>query len=127
MRNGTVALVAALAITASFGMTGCAFGLYGLATNGTKQAVFFDSEPTEATINLEGRRCITPCQLRLSRRHEYTVVVSKAGYRSQTGYVSKDADATVLYLDGFLIPQILGTANDLKPDHLFFTLTKESQ
>ena len=109
------------------GISGCAFGLYGLATHGTKATVFFDSEPKGATIDVEGKRCETPCTMQLSRKHEYTVVASHPGYRTQTGYVTKSADAMVIYLDGILIPHILGTANDLKPDHLFFTLVKEAQ
>ena len=117
----------AVAALLCLGLSGCMFGIYGLATHGTKATVFFDSEPKGATIDVEGRRCETPCSMQLSRRHEYTVVASHTGYRTQTGYVTKEADAMVIYLDGILIPHILGTANDLKPDHLFFTLVKESQ
>lgn len=116
-----------LAGIACLSITGCAFGLYGLATNGFKQTVYFDSEPKEATIEVEGQRCTTPCTIRLSRRHEYTIVASKPGYKTQSAYVTKEADATVIYLDGFLIPHILGTANDLRPEHVFLTLTKASE
>lgn len=115
----------AVAVLACVSLSGCAFGLYGLASQGTKAAVFFDSEPKEATIEVEGQRCQTPCSMRLSRRHEYTVVASHPGYRTQSGYITKEVDALVLYLDGILLPHILGTVNDLRPDHLFFTLTKE--
>ena len=118
-----IAVVAFLCL----GVSGCAFGLYGLATHGTKATIFFDSEPKGTTVEVEGRRCETPCSMQLSRRHEYTVVASHSGYRTQTGYVTKEADAMVIYLDGILLPHLLGTANDLKPDHLFFTLVKESQ
>ncbi len=117
----------AVAALLCLGASGCAFGLYGLATHGTQATVFFDSEPKGAAIDVEGKRCETPCTMQLSRRHEYTVVASHPGYRTQTGYVTKSADAMVIYLDGILIPHILGTANDLIPDHLFFTLVKEAQ
>lgn len=119
MRHGL--RLAVLTVTAA-SISGCAFGIFGLATNGFKQAVFFDSEPSDATVEVEGQRCQTPCMLRLSRRHEYTAVASKAGYKTQTGYVTKEADALVLYLDGFLMPYIMGTVNDLTPSHIFFTL-----
>jgi len=46
------------------------------------------SDPSGAVARLSnGRTCVTPCSLELSRKQSLTIVCEKEGYRTSTAYV----------------------------------------
>ena len=53
-------------------------------TRGTNQDFVVQSEPSQADVKLStGQTCVTPCTLRLKRKSQFTVTVSKPGYQTQ--------------------------------------------
>lgn len=106
-------------------LSGCAFGIYGLATNGTRQNITIDSTPSGATVEIEGQVAKTPAQFNLKRSRDYVAVVTRDGYESTRAYINKEADPLVLYLDGFLLPHLFKTAWDLEPERVHITLSKQ--
>ena len=105
-------------------LSGCAFGIAGAAINGTRQNVFIDTKPRGATVTIEGQVAKTPCQFNLKRKRNYVAVIEKEGYEDGIAYINKEADPLVLYLDGFLLPYIFGTAHDLEPERTYIKLDK---
>ena len=105
---------------------GCTLGIFGLATNGTRQKVFIDTYPSGARVELEGQVATTPAQFSLKRRRNYQAMIFKQGYLPSSVYINKDVDALVLFLDGLLLPFLFGTAWDLEPERTTVTLTPES-
>ena len=59
-------------------LTGCAS-----ITRGTTNQVQIQSQPSGAEARTSmGHTCVTPCSLQFSRKDEFTVTVSKAGFHS---------------------------------------------
>lgn len=59
-------------------VTGCAS-----ITRGTTSQVQIQSQPAGAEVRTSmGHTCVTPCSLQFSRKDEFTVTVSKAGFHS---------------------------------------------
>ena len=53
-------------------------------TRGTNQDFVVQSEPSQADVKLStGQTCVTPCTLRLKRKSNFVVTVSKPGYQTQ--------------------------------------------
>src|SRR5512143_4146 len=74
-----------------------AMSLSGCATiwrQPTTQAVFFDSTPLEARVEVDGaQRCVTMCTLKLERRRSHRVVLALNGYAPETTTVHRSAVA----------------------------------
>ena len=69
-----------LAAVASLALAGCA-----TVTRGTTNQIQIISEPDSATARTSLlQQCTTPCTLTVSRKDEFSVVVSKPGYMDQT-------------------------------------------
>ena len=63
-------------IAAGLAVSGCA-----TVTRGTTDQVQITSEPSGADVRTSmGPTCVTPCTLQVSRKDEFTVTVSKAGF-----------------------------------------------
>jgi hypothetical protein len=99
MRPASTAALVTLSVCLLATQAGCAFGLAGLAMNGTRQNVFIDSNPSGAKVTLEGQVANTPAQFSLKRRRNYQAIIEKEGYMPLTAYINKETDAMVLYLD----------------------------
>ena len=57
-------------------------------TRGTNQNFVVESSPSEANVRLStGQTCVTPCTLRMKRKSEFAVTVSKEGYQTQEARV----------------------------------------
>jgi len=57
-------------------------------TRGTNQDFVVESSPSQADVKLStGQTCVTPCTLRLKRKSQFTVTVSKEGYQTQEAKV----------------------------------------
>ena len=63
-------------VAAGLAVSGCA-----TVTRGTTDQVQITSEPSGADVRTSmGPTCVTPCTLQVSRKDEFTVTVSKAGF-----------------------------------------------
>jgi PEGA domain len=68
---------------ASVLLCGCA-----TITRGTNQNFVVESSPSEANVKIStGQTCVTPCSLRMKRKSEFVVTVSKDGYQTQETHV----------------------------------------
>jgi PEGA domain len=68
---------------ASVLLCGCA-----TITRGTNQSFVVESSPSEANVKIStGQTCVTPCSLRMKRKSEFVVTVSKDGYQTQETHV----------------------------------------
>lgn len=77
MRNISVAL---LIVLIGMNASGCA-----TIINGTSQKIQVTSEPTGAVVQVDEKAAyITPVRLRLERRCDHVLTVTKEGYESQT-------------------------------------------
>ena len=53
-------------------------------TRGSSQDFVVESTPTQADVKLStGQTCVTPCTLRMKRKSQFVVTISKEGYQSQ--------------------------------------------
>jgi hypothetical protein len=95
----------------AFGLVGCA-----TATRGTNETVMVYVSPEGAQIATSvGLTCNTsPCSLQVSRKQEFSVTVSKDGYKTQTVHVStKVAPGGVAGMAGnVLIGGVIGAGVD---------------
>ncbi len=79
------AAVAALIVTLG---SGCA-----TITRGTNEALVIESDPAGAEAQLSnGMRCMTPCSIRVKRRGDIVVTISKEGYETINATVSSSVD-----------------------------------
>src|ERR1700756_590970 len=77
-----VLLIGSLA-AASVLLSGCA-----TITRGTNQNFVVESSPSEANVKIStGQTCLTPCTLRMKRKSEFVVTVSKDGYQTQEAHI----------------------------------------
>jgi PEGA domain len=113
-------------------VTGCA-----TITRGTSQAWSVQTEPAGANARLStGEECTTPCTLKLKRKSEFSVTISKEGYKELvTQVVSQIAGAGAAGMAGnVLVGGIVGVGVDafsgatkeLKPNPLVVTLEQMS-
>ena len=57
-------------------------------TRGTNQDFMVESTPSQADVKLStGQTCVTPCTLRLKRKSQFKVTISKEGYQTQEAEV----------------------------------------
>lgn len=114
------------AVLAALSLSACA-----TVTRGTKQTFKVVSTPSEADVELStGEKCKTPCKLKLKRKKEFTVTVSKPGYvpvktdiqSKFTGGVALAGNALIGGLIGGGVDASNGSLNSLKPNPLEVTL-----
>jgi hypothetical protein len=57
-------------------------------TRGTNQTFKIESTPSQADARLStGQTCVTPCEIRMKRKSDFVVTVSKQGYQTQEARV----------------------------------------
>ena len=109
-------------------LTACA-----TVTRGTKQMWHADSTPTAAKVSTDrGYNCTTPCWLKLPRKNEFRVTISKDGYKPFEGRVDNSIGAgggvalagNVLLggLIGVGVDAVSGASLELNPNPLFVVL-----
>jgi hypothetical protein len=100
---------------------------------GTNQNFVVESSPSQANVKLStGQTCVTPCTLRMKRKSEFVVTVSKDGYQTQEAHIhgvvkgggAAGAAGNVLFggIIGAGIDASNGSMMNLKPNPLTFTL-----
>jgi|SRR5882672_6097993 len=73
----------AFACAVALALGGCA-----TVTRGTDDQVQINSDPQGATVQTSlSQQCLTPCTLKVGRKDEFSVTVSKPGYAPQTVFV----------------------------------------
>ncbi len=79
---------ACCALAAAVALTGCA-----TITRGTNEVFVIDSEPLGALATLSnGLSCTTPCSLKVKRRGDFVVTLSKDGYETVTANITSSVD-----------------------------------
>jgi hypothetical protein len=72
------------AVAAALSMGGCA-----TVTRGLDSQVQVNSDPPGATVQTSlSQQCVTPCTLKVARKDEFTVTISKPGYEPQSIFVT---------------------------------------
>jgi len=107
-------------------LTGCA----GII-NGTDQTVTFTSEPSGATVLIDGMtRGKTPLTLKLKKNSYDTIMVKLDGYKTVTKPLEKKYDAVALlniFWDLSTTDMITGAAYEYEPNSYYFELEKSKK
>ncbi len=125
--NSTFGKIASAAAVAAL-VSGCA-----TITRGTRQDYTFLSTPAGATVNTTtGVECVTPCAVKLKRKHGFTATFTMAGYEPQSAVVTSDISgggaaglAGNLIAGGIIgmgVDASNGSLNSLNPGSLNITL-----
>jgi hypothetical protein len=104
-------------------------------TRGTRQNYVIETDPAGANITLStGQTCVTPCNLRLKRKHEFTVTATMAGYQDATASVDSRVrgggaagvagNVIAGGVIGIVVDATNGSMNDLVPNPLRITMTR---
>ena len=107
-------------------------------TRGTKQTYVIESSPPNAQVALStGQKCVTPCRLKLKRKHDFTATFTKPGYDTATaqvrsklstgGGVAAAGNIIAGGIIGGVIDGTNGSTNDLTPNPLMVTLRPNGQ
>lgn len=105
-----------------------ALGLGGCATvmNGTSQPVEFQSDPTDARVELiSGLGCQTPCRYELKRGNDNRASFTREGYQPVSVYIQSRTGAGTFgnVLAGGIIGGVVdganGASNHLYPDPVY--------
>jgi hypothetical protein len=102
-------------------------------TRGTSQKFVIESTPGEAEVALStGQKCVTPCKLKLKRKHGFTATFTKPGYEpleaevkskfSGGGAAAGAGNVLIGGVIGAVVDGTNGSLNDLKPNPLAVTL-----
>lgn len=116
------------AILAALSLTACT-----TVTRGTKLKYSIISEPSGADVVLStGESCITPCKIKLKRKHSFVAKVTKSGYEPAEmlvesrvragGAAALSGNIVIGGAIGILIDASNGSANDLRPNPLIVKL-----
>jgi PEGA domain len=116
------------AIAVALSLSACA-----TVTRGTKQKFTVTSEPPGADVRLTtGETCTTPCTLKLKRKNEFVVTVSKPGYQSVDmpvrgrmrggGVAGAAGNVLIGGIVGGIVDGSNGSLLDLRPNPLALTL-----
>jgi hypothetical protein len=111
-------------------LAGCA-----TITRGTSEVLVVETTPPGANVEISpiGHRCTSPCSLKVKRKGNYTIDITKAGYEPmRTNVLSQVAGAgaagmagNVLVggLIGLGVDAASGATKELKPNPVRVTLT----
>jgi hypothetical protein len=102
-------------------------------TRGTSQKYAIESTPSQAQVALStGQKCMTPCKLKLKRKHSFTATFNKPGYQTLRAEVKSKfsgggaAAGAGNILAGGIIGAVVdgsnGSMNNLVPNPLKVTL-----
>ena len=98
----------------------------------TTQAVFVDSTPLEARVEVDGgQRCVTMCTLKLERGRSHRIVVALNGYAPETTALRRSAigkwvaaDLTFGLVVGLFVDRLTGRLYELNPDDINASLRR---
>lgn len=105
---------------AACGLTGCA-----TIISGTKDGINVTSTPPGAKVLVDGRQeFTTPARLKLSRKHEHTLLVSMPGYHTEEVSLSQGVNGWVFGnlviggIIGIVVDLMSGATGDISPDNV---------
>jgi PEGA domain len=115
------------------GLLGCA-----TVTRGSEDVLVIETEPSGAMAEIsDGSRCTTPCSIRLKRKSDYVVYLTKAGYqpaqvRVQAKVVGKGqagmaGNVLVGGLIGAGVDVVTGATKSLLPNPVHLSLVPQPQ
>lgn len=83
--TGKALVRATLLLGAAFSVAGCA-----TITRGTKDVFVVETDPVGASVTTSnGFSCnATPCSIKMPRKSDFEVTITKAGYKTWTGHVT---------------------------------------
>jgi len=98
---------------------------------GSRQDVAITTDPSGATVAVDGQEAVSPARFNLKRKHSYTVVVEKEGYATAQRRIGKTFN--VWTLGNLILGGIIGIGVDLitgafwalDPDDMYIILQKE--
>jgi hypothetical protein len=99
-----------VAVLSALLLPGCA-----TVTRGTSQKFVILSAPPEAQVMLStGQSCVTPCTLKLKRKHGFTATFTKAGYEPYSAEVKSkfSGGGAAATAGNVLIGGLIGAAVD---------------
>jgi len=99
-----------VAAAAALLLPGCA-----TVTRGTSQKFAIESIPPRADVALStGQACVTPCRLKLKRKHGFTATFTKAGYETYRAEVKSkfSGGGAAATAGNVLIGGLIGAAVD---------------
>lgn len=85
--KSTIGKIASAAAVAAL-VSGCA-----TITRGTRQDYVMQSTPPGAVVTTTGVECVTPCTLKLKRKHGFIATFTLPGYETQTAVVTSDVSS----------------------------------
>lgn len=120
------------ALSCAMMATGCA-----TVTRGTNDVFEVNTVPSQAQVTTtNGYSCVTPCALKMPRRSEFDVTISKAGYRTAQAHVTNavGGEGGVAMAGNVLVGGLIGAGVDagtgamldLKPNPLNVTLEQSA-
>ena len=113
-------------ITTGVLLTGCA----GII-KGTDQTVTLTSEPSNATVMIDGQnRGKTPLSIKLKKNAYSSIMIKKDGYRTITRPLEKKFDGTAIlnvFWDSSTTDMITGAAYEYEPNSYHFELEKQEK
>lgn len=87
-KGSRAAALAAVALLAGLLSTGCA-----TITRGSTEAFVIETKPAGAEAKLSnGLYCTTPCSIKVKRRGDFVVTLTKKGYETVTATVTSSVD-----------------------------------
>ena len=107
--------------------TGCA-----TIVHGNRQTVTINSEPTGASIRIDGLKGKTPFSASLARNQDYVVSIKKEGYKEEMIQITKSFSVlsiigNILWLlVGVVVDFASGSAYNLNPTKVDVELEKET-
>jgi hypothetical protein len=124
MSLARVALVLVLVVLAS------SLGACGTIVHGSSQSVNFNTNPQGATLHFsDGQTYTTPSQVKLERKKDYVVTITKDGYQTQTVPINSVLSGWLagnLLFGGLIgggVDMISGAAWTLTPENVVMTLS----
>jgi len=119
-------LATILSLSLMWVTTGCA-----TIVHGNRQTVTIDSEPTGASVRIDGLKGKTPFSASLARNQDYVVSIKKEGYKEEMIQITKSFSGlsiigNILWLlVGVVIDFASGSAYNLNPTKVDVELEKE--
>ena len=114
-----------LALFLAWTTTGCA-----TIVHGNRQTVTINSEPTGASVKIDGLKGKTPFSTSLARNNDYVVSVKKEGYKEEQVQINKSFSGLTIIgnilwlLIGVIVDFASGSAFNLNPTNVNVELEK---
>lgn len=117
-----------LAVVLACVVSVCCLGC-GSILKGTSQTVVVESFPNRSKVEVAGKEYTTPATVRLSKRGDHVITISKEGYESRKVVIGRKVNIGIVILDILfgVVPIVIDAINgawfDLEPAAINVTLS----